>query len=97
MTVVLDDPGVGTSQRPSAVCVVTVDDGPGGMRWALVSVNPDPALDPVAVERSRHRDAAAVLAQVADFLAAAGLENDSAATPGTTSGQADHPDPCDQS
>lgn len=79
------------------MCVVTVDDGPGGVRWALVSVNPDPALDPVAVERSRHRDAAAVLAQVAGFLAAAGLHGDSGPVPETSSALVDRSGPCDQS
>lgn len=58
---------------PAAMCVVTVEDGPDGQRWALVAVNPDPARDPSAVSRSKHRSSAEVLAVVARFLADAGL------------------------
>jgi hypothetical protein len=86
VTVAPDDPGMGTT-RPSAMCVVVVDDGPGDVRWALVSVNPDPVRDPAAVERRRHRDAAGVLAQVSEFLTAAGLQGGPEPP--------DHPDPRD--
>jgi hypothetical protein len=56
-----------------ALCVVRVEGGPGGVRWALVSVNLDPETDPSAVERSRHPDSDAVLVRVAAFLRDAGM------------------------
>jgi len=64
---------VGT-RRPSATCVVTVDDGPGGTRWAIVAVNLDPAGDPSDVDRSRLLSPVEVLTRVAQFLADAGLD-----------------------
>jgi hypothetical protein len=63
------------TSRPAATCVVTVDDGPGGVRWALVAVNLDPASDPLAVTRSRLRSPTEVLTVVAQFLADAGLDH----------------------
>jgi hypothetical protein len=56
-----------------ALCVVRVERGPGGVSWALVSVNLDPETDPSAVERSRHLDSDAVLVRVAAFLQDAGM------------------------
>jgi hypothetical protein len=63
---------MGTS-RPAAMCVVSVQDGPDGTRWALVAVNIDPASDPSTVSRRRSRSPTEVLAVVATFLADAGL------------------------
>jgi hypothetical protein len=63
---------MGTS-RPAATCVVTVANGPDGVRWALVAVNLDTARDPSTVNRSRSRSPTEVLAVVAQFLADAGL------------------------
>jgi len=66
-----------------ALCVVRVEGGPGGVRWALVSVNLDPETDPSAIERSRHLDSDAVLVRVATFLRDAGMPGRRAAgTPG---------------
>jgi hypothetical protein len=63
---------MGTSQ-PAAMCVVSVDNGPDGARWALVAVNLDPARDPSTVARRRSRSPSEVLAIVTQFLADAGL------------------------
>lgn len=65
------------AERPTAMCIVTVSDGPADVRWALVAVNLDPAADPSRVRRSRRRTSAEVLAVVAQFLADAGLDDPS--------------------
>ena len=64
---------MGTS-RPAAMCVITVGDGPGGVRWALVAVNSDLSRDPSTAMRTRLRSPTEVLAVVAQFLAEAGLD-----------------------
>ena len=58
--------------QPAALCVITVDDGPGGQRWALVSTNL--SADREEVERSRHLEPDQVLHSVREFLSGAGLD-----------------------
>lgn len=68
--------------QPAALCVITVDDGPGGQRWALVSTNL--SADREGVERSRHLEPDQVLHRVREFLSGAGLSGaglDGAAAP----------------
>lgn len=55
----------------AALCVITVDDGPGGRRWALVSTSI--TANGQEVERSRHVEPDQILRRVRRFLAEAGL------------------------
>lgn len=64
-----DDGGGMATPDPARVCVVTVHDGPHGVRWAEVSLRGGVDL----VTRTRHTAVADVLAQVRGFLVAAGL------------------------
>jgi len=57
-----------------AMCVVSVDDGPGGVRWAQVSVQLDELSGRPVVTRSRTTSGTFVLARVTEFLQAAGLD-----------------------
>ncbi|MBL8930198.1 MAG: hypothetical protein JNL54_08760, partial [Kineosporiaceae bacterium] len=59
--------------RGAAVCVITVDDGPDGVRWARVSLRSPPDQGDEAIQRSQHLTPGPVLAEVARFLAEAGL------------------------
>jgi hypothetical protein len=56
------------------MCVVRVDDGPDGVRWAQVSVQFDELTDWSSVTRARTTSGASVLTRVADFLRSAGLD-----------------------
>jgi hypothetical protein len=56
-----------------AMCVITVTDGPDGLRAASVAFRPDLARGAADERRTRVTSVAEVLDQVAVFLAAAGI------------------------
>jgi hypothetical protein len=56
------------------MCVVTVDDGPGQVRWGLVAVTLDSSQGAAPARRHRLRSTNEVLAVVAQFLLDAGLD-----------------------
>ncbi len=62
-----------STSRGAAVCVITVDDGPDGVRWARVSLRPTSDQADEVIQRTQHLTSAPVLAEVARFLADAGL------------------------
>lgn len=62
------------SPRQVAICVITVDDGPGDRRWALVSIDADALGARSEVTSSRHTEPSEVLARVTEFLADAALD-----------------------
>ena len=63
----------GDPTGPARTCVVTVHDGPDGVRWAEVSVQPRTPGRPDLLQRTRHIGVADVLADIEVFLVAAGL------------------------
>lgn len=62
-----------TGRRHPAMCVVSVDDGPDGLRHARVSVQLDVTAGPQEVRRSSHTTAEAALGAVGEFLRSAGV------------------------
>jgi hypothetical protein len=62
-------------QGPVAMCVIRVDEGPGGMRRAVVSISPD-LRRPGDVRRVQHRSLDQITAEVRAFLTEAGIDGD---------------------
>lgn len=62
-----------TAASAATTCVVTVDTGPTGVRWALVAVSSGGGTPAAEVTRLRLRSATEVLDAVARFLADSGL------------------------
>lgn len=61
------------AEHPVGMCIITVDDGPSGERYALVAVSADLRGRPGDVRRRRAVSTELILKQVRAFLLEAGL------------------------